>query len=78
MYLQVFAALHQILNIIYRWKEKVQNMKELVFFFWKSRICQQFHHIAKVIATDEVIVQWDMLANSNMTRYSRIYYYDLF
>ena len=51
VYLKIFTALHQVFDIINGWEEKIQNMKEFMFFFWQTRICKQLYHVAEIIAT---------------------------
>lgn len=50
LYLQVLAALHQILDIIDGRKEQVEDLEELMFLLREPCICQEFYQVAKVVA----------------------------
>lgn len=51
LYLQVLAALHQILHVIDGGKEQVEDLEELVFLLWEPCVRQEFYQVAKVVAT---------------------------
>lgn len=50
LYLQVLAALHQILDVIDGRKEQVEDLEELVFLLGEPRVRQELYQVAKVVA----------------------------
>lgn len=52
VHLQVFAALHQVLDIIDGREEEVEDLEKVVFLLGEPRVRQQLHQVAKVVAAD--------------------------
>lgn len=52
-YLQVFAALHQVLDVIDGREEQVEDLEEVVFLLREPRVRQQLHQVAEVVAAEE-------------------------
>lgn len=50
--LQVFTALHEVLNIIYDWKVQAKNLKEVHLLFRQVSVGQNLDQVSKVIATE--------------------------
>lgn len=51
LHLKVLAAFHQVLDVIDRWEEEVEDLEEVMFLLRESSVCQQLHQVTKVIAT---------------------------
>lgn len=51
VYLQVFAALHEIFHIVDGRKEEVQDLKELVLLFREPSVREELHQVAEVVST---------------------------
>lgn len=52
VYLQVLAALHQVLDVIDGRKEQVEDLEEVVLLLREPRVCQELYQVAKVIAAN--------------------------
>lgn len=52
VHLQVFAALHQVLDVIDGREEEVEDLEEIVFLLGEPHVRQQLHQVAKVVAAD--------------------------
>lgn len=53
IYLQVLAALHQVLDVIDCRKEQVEDLEEIVFLLWEPCVRQELHQVAKVVAAEK-------------------------
>lgn len=52
VHLQVFAALHQVLDVIDGREEEVEDLEEVMFLLGETCVRQQLYQVAKVVATD--------------------------
>lgn len=50
-YLQVFTALHEVLDIINDWKVQAKNLKEVHLLLRQVSVGQNLDQVSKVIAT---------------------------
>lgn len=63
-YLQVLAALHQILDVIDGGEEEVEDLEKVMFFFRETSVRQQLHQVTKVIATGQEVTSQTALTMS--------------
>lgn len=52
VHLKVFAALHQVFDVIDGREEEVEDLEEVVFLLREPRVRQQLHQVAKIVAAD--------------------------